>query len=313
MSKSIGCSRRQFIGGILAASACGAAHPALAGQGRLAFVAAGNEFSFDTGALRGTLRARGQSKGLIPALDCASGASLTKSAGLFSHYRLLDDQRRYGKAGWDWASTARLLAGGAVESRWSADGDHPFDMTAVYRWSAPGALDLTTRVTARKELRRFEVFLASYFDGFPATLVYAKSPAAGGKPGLVGLSQEAAVWHMFPRDQQAVKISQDGRWQRLPNPVTWTIRAPLAAPLAVRRDAERGLAAVLMARAEDCFAVAAPRDGEGHRSVYLSLFGRDLRPGESAVARSRLVIGRGISDERAVALYESFQKEENAP
>ncbi len=304
MRKTNGCSRRQFIGSALAATTSGAVMRAMAAENKLGFVAAGKEFTFDTGALRGTLRGGGQSKGLIPAFDCASGAALTKSLGLFSHYRLLDDTNRYGKAGWDWASEAKLLDNGAVEVRWTADDAHPFDMMAVYRWSAANALDLTTRVTARKELKRFEVFLASYFDGFPQTVVYA-----GDKPAFVSASKEVAKWHMFPRDEAVVKIIQDGRWTRPPNPVEWTIRPKLAAPLAIRRDAERKLAAVLMTRAEDAFAIACPQDDEGHRSLYFSLFGRDLKNGESVEAKSRLMICGETTDEKAVELYETFRKQ----
>ncbi|MDD4868971.1 MAG: hypothetical protein PHR77_00320 [Kiritimatiellae bacterium] len=301
-------SRRQFFGGVLAATVSGIALPVLAAENKLAFITAGKEFHFDTGILRGTLRAGGQSKGLIPAFDCVTGRALTKSLGLFSHYRLLDDQTRYGKAGWDWASEAKLLDGGGVEVRWLADNEHPFDMMAIYRWSAPNTLDLTTCVTARKELKCFEVFLASYFDGFPATTVYAKNPAAEGKPAFIGANKTDGVWHMFPRDEEAVKMIKDGRWKRPPNPVEWTIRPMMAAPLAVRRDTARGLAAVLMARVQDCFAIATPQDNEGHRSVYLSLFGRDFKSGESADTKSRLIIGRDITDEKAIAFYEAFQK-----
>ena len=282
-----------------------------AAENKLAFTAAGDEFNFNTGALRGTLRAKGQSAGLMSVFDGASGTPLSRSMGLFSHYRLLDAGARYGTAAWDWTSEAKLLPGGEVEARWSADAAHPFDMTAVYRWVAPDTLDVTTRVTARQELRRFEVFLASYFDGFPLTYVYAKD--AAGKSAFIGAPKSAAVWHMFPRDAAAVQIIGDGRWQHPPSPVEWTIRPPLTAPLAVRRDAVRGLAAVVMARAQDCFAIAAPHDEENHRSLYLSLFGRDFKPGESAVARSRLVIGRNISDEQAVALHKTFQEQAGTP
>ncbi|MFA6545298.1 MAG: hypothetical protein WCS99_12850 [Limisphaerales bacterium] len=283
-----------------------------AAENKLAFTATDKEFSFDTGVLRGTLRAKGRSAGLMSVLDCASGTLLSSSMGLLSHYRLLDAGARYGTAAWDWPGEARLLPGGEVEARWAADAAHPFDMTASYRWAAQDTLDVTTRVTARQELRRFEVFLASYFDGFPLTFVYAKG-SADGKPAFLGAKKSEAVWHMFPRDDAAVKIIGDGRWLRPPHPVEWTLRPPLAAPLAVRRDNARGLTAVVMARAGDCFAIAAPHDEEAHRSVYLSLFGRDFKPGESAVARSRLVIGRNISDRQAVVLYETFQAQPDAP
>jgi len=301
------CSRRQFLGGALAVTASGAVLRAVAAENKLAFVATDKEFTFDTGALRGTLRGGGQSKGLIPAFDCATGTALTKSLGLFSHYRMLDDQMRYGKAAWDWISEAKLQSDGSVEVRWTADDTHPFDLMAVYRWATPNTLDLTTRLTARKELRKMEVFLGSYFDGFPNTVVYS-----GDKPTFIGAPKEVGKWHMFPRDDEAVKMIQDGRWKHPPSPVEWAIRPKLAAPLAIRRDTERKLAAVVMARPQDCFAVACPEDEEGHRSAYLSLFGRDLKNGESVEARSRLIIGRNITDEQAVKLYQAFEKQRRA-
>ena len=99
------------------------------------FVSAGREYHFDTGALRGTLRAEGKSLGLTAVTETASGAKVSRFSGLFSPYRMLDADARYGTAAWDWASTARLLPDGAVEVRWTADAAHPFDMTAVYRLS----------------------------------------------------------------------------------------------------------------------------------------------------------------------------------
>jgi hypothetical protein len=84
---------------------------------------------------------------------------------------------------------------------------------------------------------------------------------------------------------------------------------PLAAPLALRRDAKTGLTGVVMAPTEDCFAVLTPFSGEGHRSLYLSLLGRDLAAAETAAARARLVIGSAISDGQAVALYEAYRKD----
>ena len=94
-----------------------------------------------------------------------------------------------------------------------------------------------------------------------------------------------------------------------PNPVDWALRPALAAPLGLRRDAASGLTALVMALPKDCFAVSMPYSEEGHRSLYLSLFGRDLKNGETATARARLVIARGITDEQAVKLYKAFLKE----
>jgi hypothetical protein len=290
--------------GTLAATA---GEPAAAADAKLAFTAAGKEFTFNTGTLRGTLRGGGKSKGLLPVLYGDAGTSLAGSLGIMSPYRLLTSDARFGTAAWDWASEARLLPDGAVEVRWTADAEHPLDMTAVYRWSAPNTLDFTASVQPKQDLRKFELFLASYFAGFPVSLVYVQeNPAAGGKPGFMEAVKATAVWQAFPRDDEAPKIITDGRWTRPPNPVDWKIMPRLAAPLAVRRDAKTGLAAVLMARPEDCFAISTPYGEEGHRSLYLALFGRDLKAGESATARARLVVGRDLSDEQAITLYKAY-------
>ena len=305
-------TRREFVRGAAAAVALPwwATAVGRAAEPQLAFAAADKEYAFDTGVLRGVLRSQGASKGLTPVIDAASGTALAKVYGLCSHYRLLDAEARYGTAAWDWASQAKLLSNGAVETLWQADPQHPFDLQAVYRWVAPNTLDVTTAVTARQDLPRFEVFLASYFEGFAAAFAYVQAcPETGGKPGFLEAKQSAAPWQMFPRDEQAVNTIGDGRWRRLPNPVDWKIMPPLAGAVALRRDAATGLAGLVMAPPGDCFAVAMPFGEEGHRSLYMSLFGGDVKSGQTATARARLVLARGLSDEQAIALYEAYVKE----
>lgn len=275
---------------------------------RLRFEAAEDGgFRFDTGEWRGVLRGGGKPAGLTALIDCATGTNLAGKAGILSFYRLLDADARYGD-GWSWTGgVARVLADGAVEATWPADEGHPFDLRAVYRWRAPGTLDLEATVTARQDLRKFELFLASYVNGFPESCVYARTDLA---PAFVAADEAAGVWQAFPRDDGAVAIVRDGRWARPPYPVEWTIRPAFAAPLGMRRDSATGLAVLVMARPGDCFAVLTPHGAEGHRSLYLSLFGRDLRPGESATARSRLVIARGLADAGAANEFEAFVRED---
>ena len=286
-----------------------AANPAGAGvPAGLAFSAAGKGFQFNTGVLRGGLHDGGKSIGLRPVLEGTAATPVAGMFGLFSPYRMLTADARFGTAAWEWASQTQLLADGAVQVQWLPDTAHPLEMTAVYRWTAANTLDLQLAVKPQQDLRRFELFLASYFVGFPVSAVYVQeSPEAGGKPGFMEARKAAGTWQMFPRDDEAVKTYADGRWQRPPHPVSWKTMPRLAAPMAVRRDAASGLTAVLMAPAKDCFAIATPFGEEGHRSVYLSLLGRDVKAGETAAARARLVIGRGISDQQAIELYQAYQ------
>jgi len=46
-----------------------------------------------------------------------------------------------------------------------------------------------------------------------------------------------------------------------------------------------------MGSRKDCFAIFTPFQTEPHYSMYLSLFGRDLRAGQTAETRTRLWIG----------------------
>jgi hypothetical protein len=103
-------------------------------QGAPVFSAAGaNEFSFDTGVLRGKLRAEGRSRGLSSVIYLPAGMRLDSSMGLFSHYRVFSAGKRYGTAAWDWPSEARLGSDGAVEARWPEAEGRPFELRARYR------------------------------------------------------------------------------------------------------------------------------------------------------------------------------------
>jgi len=261
------------------------------------------EFSFDTGLLSGLLRPGGRSIGLNP-LKCGDN-QLAGAYGIFSHYRLLTSKTRYGGGAWDFPSTA-TLADGTVEARWPAAKDRPFEIVARYRWVAPDSLDLVSTVKAVEDLPKFELFLASYFNGFDNSFVYAQP--AGGQPGFLEATRIRGDWQMYPRDDEAVGLIQDGRWKRPPNPVDWKILPHYAGALAMRRDAKTGLTALVMAAKDDCFAVATPFSGEGHRSLYLCLLGKDIPAGQSASARTRLVIAKGLTDQQAIERYEAFVK-----
>jgi hypothetical protein len=272
-------------------------------------VAANGEFAFDTGILRGTLRAGGKSLGLSSVAHLPTGRRLDRGNGLFSHYRVFSKGVRYGAGAWDWPSTARLLDDGSVEVNWPTATKRPFAMKAVYRWITSSILELDTIVEPQTDLSGFEVFLASYFDEVftNACAFVQESPASGGKAGLLPARQSFGEWLMFPRDSDVVPLIQDGRWRLEPNPVNWTLMPRLERPIGMRRDPKSGLTAILSTSAHDGFAVAMPHQAEGHYSVYLSLFGRDVKAGETARAKARVVIVEAEED-RLLKLCEDFAR-----
>ncbi len=296
----------------MSATACLlAALCAVAIQGAPAFQpAADGGFEFDTGVLRGRLRAGGRSLGLSSVVHIPTATRLDSSNGLFSHYRVFTRGKRHGGGAWDWPSSATLRPDGAVEVLFPATPERPIELRALYRWAGPDTLDLETAVRAVSDLEAFESFLASYFSQpFTNSTICARDAAGGpGQIRFVAADKPAGDWQIFPRDDAAVGVIRDGRWQLEPNPVAWVIRPPLARPLAVRRAPGAGLAAILMAAPTDCFAIATPHESEGHYSTYLSLFGRDLKAGETARARARVVILPSPSDAEIIRLCETWER-----
>ena len=64
-----------------------------------------------------------------------------------------------------------------------------------------------------------------------------------------------------------------------------------------------------MSPPSDCFGVLTPFEAEGHRSTYLSLFGNDLKAGETAKARTRLVVGTNLTDATIESLCANYLRQ----
>ena len=267
-------------------------------------------YAFDTGLLRGTLGAAGKSRGLSSVTYVPTGARLDRGAGICGFYRIFTTNQRYGKAAWDWPSTSKLLPDGAVRITWPAVEDRPFELAAVYRWVSRGALDVETTIRAKEDLGQFEVFLASYFDkAFASPYVRVKAnPEAGGRPGYLLAKKSHGDWLMFPRAPEVVPIIRDGRWQKEPHPVNWTIMPEMQMPIAYRRGVNATPMVVLMAPRADCFALSTPYEGEGHYSLYVSLFGRDVKAGQPAMARTRFVVTTTHTEADIMTMYMEYME-----
>lgn len=277
-------------------------------------------FSFDTGAVRGTLQADDASQGIPSIIDIVTGTDLAHGApGLLSYYRLLSTDKRWGENFRGWPKTAKLQSDGAVEVIWPPQPDHPVEMRATYRWKSANILDLETVLRPESDMSNVEVFLSSYFNkGFRGRMYVAAPRHTGGQPYFLSLMANPftiGTYLAFPRDLEAARIVYDGRWERGTNPVQFSINRYYAAPLALKTNAESGVTVVQMSRPDDCFAVEAPYDKDppdgpaGHYSLYLSLFGRNLQAGQTARALTRMVVERNVTDERALALYQEFLRD----
>ncbi|MBN2292927.1 MAG: hypothetical protein JXM70_10910 [Pirellulales bacterium] len=276
-------------------------------------------FDFDTGVLRGRLRLDGKGQGIASMVHVPSGVELARGGpalGIFSYYRMFSTDARHGQDLRRMPTKSRLLDDGAVEVRWLPECELPVELSAVFRFSAADTLDVETTVVAKRELPRFEVFLSSYFSGnFRASAYVKPNRHATGQAELLSADVNPLVegtYLIFPRDADAVRMICDRRWDFPPHPVHWSITRWMAGPLGVQQDPTSGVAALLMSPPSDCFAVSMsynktpPDNVAGHHSTYLSLFGRDLKKGEKAKARSRLVVVRKESEEGMIKRYKEF-------
>jgi len=263
------------------------------------FISKDGGFSFDTGAFRGSLQTKAFPKSIQAITECSTGTQLAGKNGLLTHYRLFSENQRYLPDAYNWGCLAKGLPDGSVSMEWAPDEQHPFALKAVYTWAASNMLDVATTVTAKGDLKKFESFLGSYFNGFPLTYGY-------GPDGFLQITKSEGDWVCFPRDDVSDKLLRDGRWEKPPHPVDFKRIAYYGEPLVMRKDPGSGLTAIIMSLRNDCFATLMPYGEDGHRSLYLSLFGRDIKRGESMTAHTRLVIGR-FSDPEVLSLYHAYQ------
>lgn len=287
----------------------------------LSFVSVGDRlFDFNTGVVKGTLRANGKYQGISSLIDVETGKELTRSAGIFSYYRVLSTDTRWGDAARDWPMTAALLPDGGVRIDWPAHEEHPFEMTAIYHWISPTTLDLETIVKPQRSMLRFEVFLSSYFDLDFKAIAYAKPTRPEDDPAEFILADVNPLvrgsYLAFPTSSQTAQMFFDRRWAPENGLVPWAVTRVLGAPMAIKRDTESDITFLLMSRVEDCFALSMsynmdPPDGiANHGSVYMSLIGKDIEAGESMRAHVRLVVERNLSNQRAVELHEQYTQEQ---
>ncbi|NQT17858.1 MAG: hypothetical protein HQ582_34210 [Planctomycetes bacterium] len=316
MSRSLACSVVVLLGA-LGHAAPGAELPGLGFQA----AEEGGFYTFDTGVLRGRVRLNGKSQGITEVVHCPSETSMAAGGrlpGLMSYYRIFSGDTRFGHAARDWPTTVEVRDDGALEVFWPAADEHPLEMTALYRFRRPDTLDVTTTVKPLVDMPAFEVFLSSYYEKAFRARVYVKpdgEPDAVPRFVPIDRTPDAAGGYvMFPRDELGLRLIRDGRWTVPPSPVDWDVIRWLAAPLVMRRDESTGLAALMMSPPEDCFAISSSwnptsPDAGGYRSLYLSFYGRDLKAGQTARARSRLVVAKGFSDEQVVKRYEEYLDE----
>ena len=214
----------------------------------------------------------------------------------------------------------------SVTLRWALqDPSHPA-MSIRYEILEPAAIDMTVTVTPNAAAHDFEALLACYFDPAHVPHVYLARDRfeLEDEPGRFTDEPELAPVNVnpvfrggvlaYPRDEDVVGVSVDGRWRDI---ARFSPVRRYKVPVCFQADRQRRVAAVLMSRPEDCFAVSSGYDSPDardrfhkHNPLYLSLFGGALEPGVTRTARARLVVTE-LDESRALPLehYAAFLAE----
>lgn len=283
---------------------------------RITWNANDGRLDFQTELLQGTLRADGTRHGIVELIHRPTGARIDRDFVL-ALYRLLCRSGWMGEAR-EMSHTVRPTDAG-LELTWAPRPAHAVQLSARFAILEPNAIDCTIGVVGHAFYPDYEVFLSNYF---------AKGLRSGGylqptgrdsaiepeqiQPVANGLFREMYI--SFPRDERAANLITDGRWQRGRHFTRFLPARYYGLPIGFYSQGSGPVDVLVMGRPDDTFAVSMayatddPQDAVGqHNSLYLSLFGKDLHPGERWETTVRLVVDDSNRDaSRHRAAYADF-------
>lgn len=233
-------------------------------------------------------------------------------------YRLLSRNGWHGEA--RSMPHAMTVQDNGIQCRWEPTIAHPAELIIRTSLVAEGVFDIDIRVAAWQRLQDYELFYSQYFDrsfrggAYVRALPAEQNPVTGWTQVFPGADPVfRGMYVAFPRDERGAGMICDGRWQRGRHFTRFVPCRYYAEPLGFYKNADSGLSVSLMAERENCYAVSMayhaedPHDHVGqHNSLYLSLFGRDIQPGEMAAARLRMVVKSSHAD--ALEHFDHFTK-----
>jgi hypothetical protein len=188
-----------------------------------------------------------------------------------------------------------------------------------FTFREPNIIDIDLRVETLAAYPGFEVLLSGYLAaGFESGVYVAKQEFGPIESEQIRIQDQPmihGIWPFFPRDEAGAHLLTDGRHQKGRYFWKMAIGRRYAMPLAFFNKGPVDV--LLMGRPEDVYAVGATYTGNPetdtvarHRSLYLSLFGEDFKPGEGRRTQMRMIIDDFGSDPKKHAeLYHAFLQE----
>lgn len=188
-----------------------------------------------------------------------------------------------------------------------------------FTFREPNIIDIDLKVEPLTSYPGFEIMLSAYMaPGFESGAYVAKQEFGPIEPEQIRIHDQPmihGVWPFFPRDEAGAHLLTDGRHQKGRFLWRMAIGRRYGLPLAFSSHGE--LDVLLMGRPEDVYAVGATYKGDAetdtiarHRSLYLSLFGENFKPGEGRRTQMRMIIDDFGSDPvKHAEIYQAFLHE----
>lgn len=281
--------------------------------------ASGEAWRFETDELEGVLNPMGARHGIKTLTHRPTGVDVVHEKYDLLNLFLLFAQNRCMGAARDYERQVEV-DGDRLTVTWPPNDTHQAALTAVYELSGPSTIDLTVTVRSEWPYPKYEVFLSNYFNVamdphvYLQQCPYVEPPDAPQWAAPTANDVFAGTGLVFPRDFHAARNSVDGRWTGIWALYQWNPQRIYELPICMMVEPQTRVAAVLMSRPEDCYAVvtgyanAHPDDPFGNQNpMYLSLFGEDLSPGDERTAHVRLaVLEMDEEMRRPLEAYEAF-------
>jgi len=290
----------------------------------------GTEFSFETEELRGVLVAdcgsaepQNNRHRIRDLVHKPSGVRVTPEGGMMEQAGSFTLFRCYAHDAW----LTELRSLEPVVTRhddgatllWPPKIEHQVRTTARFIVREPNLIDVDLSVEGYCHYPDYELLFSNYVaPDLKGNLFVTKNPLGGGDCERICVTDNPAfhgMYNFFPRDERAAHTMTDGRGQR----GRWYWRPACGRPYAYPMGCacNDGTSVLLMGRPEDVSGVGVTYSAEGdnydgvakHHALYLSLFCRDLSPGEAWRTQVRLAVCDGVTDRVALDACDSFLSE----
>ena len=173
--------------------------------------------------------------------------------------------------------------------RWASINDNGLEIEVKYKIVEEGSVEATFSATARKDIKKLEFFVSSYFTPY-----YTPSFATIDNTRIYNdLTWYKTKWYgenqdeLWIRDKEALEIFKDGRWLEGKNPINWRIGGEYSKPIMIQEH-RYGHAIAMMTRPENCIGISG--FNSYHNSQYFHLFGKEISTGETLSTTVKMVL-----------------------